>query len=679
MADYKDLGLALDLSNWEQLNENFNQVGNDFEEQKVRIDGIVEEVTVTLKDQIIDDVKINWLSPVDTFANLSTVYPGASEGDTAMVRSDGKIYRWNGTIWKEIQDIDPTAINATETRLLNENSKVNAKISWTNVKSFGAKGDGITDDSAAIKAAFNSTVEALYFPEGTYIINIPAGTTHTSRDFIASNACKVKTVRGVNGKSVIKLGNGNCNEVVFRGFQGLFNYTGETTDVHWENMTIDFNWENNKNYHYVAQFEDVTVNGQQLAINAYMIRDMTIKDCVFIDQAGTNCINYRSSHLNSRVAHVEITNNKFLAIGRPAVYTDANNNALEAYHDHSTVSIHLSNVAKGKAVRSNVSNNYFEAAGHNGLNAIECFADYQKCENNEFRAYGSCYLPGSGVHKGYIDIRHNKFIDVIFAVNIWSFVPDFRYTEALGAETIKITDNEFVVSPFYHMYRPSYAGKTMENGIVRDYQFSCIKFGSALLKSIGKLIIKRNIFRYDNFGLTPSYNAASPFAGSAINFSLLFKSGELAMLTETPYIDTLDISENTFSNIWRNPIINRSYPKINTIKISRNHFENCFVDTAYNNPQASYIQNELFGSTGTAGYENYPFIKAYNKYTEYTDNRYIDIHAFSYGNQFYIYETNNPSLNPLFVFRDNVFDKSTAKRYDKTPNITRLVLDTTNT
>ena len=40
---------------------------------------------------------------------------------------------------------------------------------YINVKLYGAKGDGITDDTAAIKAAFNSN-NAVYFPAGTYVI-----------------------------------------------------------------------------------------------------------------------------------------------------------------------------------------------------------------------------------------------------------------------------------------------------------------------------------------------------------------------------------------------------------------------------------------------------------------------------------------------------------------------------
>lgn len=62
----------------------------------------------------------------------------------------------------------------------------------TNVKFYGAKGDGVTDDTAAVVAAFNAigaTGGCLYFPPGTYRIDGPITLSGSNSDITVNAHC----------------------------------------------------------------------------------------------------------------------------------------------------------------------------------------------------------------------------------------------------------------------------------------------------------------------------------------------------------------------------------------------------------------------------------------------------------------------------------------------------------
>src|SRR5699024_5287909 len=64
--------------------------------------------------KVVNNAKINWKDPVDNFSDLPS---NADEGETRMDRSTGKVYRFNGTEWKEIQQIDAGPVNELDSRL----------------------------------------------------------------------------------------------------------------------------------------------------------------------------------------------------------------------------------------------------------------------------------------------------------------------------------------------------------------------------------------------------------------------------------------------------------------------------------------------------------------------------------------------------------------------------------
>src|SRR5258708_259597 len=124
----------------------------------------------------------------------------------------------------------------------NSDGTLSGAYSLTNVKDYGAKGDGSTDDTAAIQSAINasSSGATIFFPPGTYIISSPIQ-YKGSRSYIGAGT-------KLAGTSVIKQKD-NANMTATGGpLTGLFvdsgwyaNNTFVSNPVLIENLAFDGN------------------------------------------------------------------------------------------------------------------------------------------------------------------------------------------------------------------------------------------------------------------------------------------------------------------------------------------------------------------------------------------------------------------------------------------------------
>jgi len=73
--------------------------------------------------------------------------PASSEGKIYYDETDNAVKVYNGSIWERISDDGVV-----------------------DVRDYGAVGDGVTDDTAAIRAAISSGVEVIALPKGTYLV-----------------------------------------------------------------------------------------------------------------------------------------------------------------------------------------------------------------------------------------------------------------------------------------------------------------------------------------------------------------------------------------------------------------------------------------------------------------------------------------------------------------------------
>lgn len=130
----------------------------------------------------------------------------------------------------------------------------------TNVTSFGAKGDGVTDDTVAIQNALASISSGgiLFFPKGTYL----SGSFTIPRN--------VRVVGAGQYQTILKLKNGvNTDFVVFNGARG----------AGLENLSIDGNRQNNTAGSGVLIKNDRSDIPYEDAVSGLQIQSVHITNC----------------------------------------------------------------------------------------------------------------------------------------------------------------------------------------------------------------------------------------------------------------------------------------------------------------------------------------------------------------------------------------------------------------
>lgn len=131
-------------SNWTELER--NKINENWRIIEGNYNNVVDKVSKEAFEKVVDSAKLNWKEPVDSFADLPSA---ASEGDTRMARDSGKVYRFNGEMWQEIQQIDAGPVNEVDSRLtaqLAQTDNEMFKSSLVNHKAPGFKVWWIDDD-----------------------------------------------------------------------------------------------------------------------------------------------------------------------------------------------------------------------------------------------------------------------------------------------------------------------------------------------------------------------------------------------------------------------------------------------------------------------------------------------------------------------------------------------------
>lgn len=153
----------------------------------------------------------------------------------------------------------------TLNRLMLSEHGINGAHKWLDVThpDFGATGDGVTDDTAAVQAAFDAVpasggIRTVYFPAGTYIISAPLNLNKHNM-----------VVRGEGSLSVIKVKD-NTGDLQAGGYGSIFNIAATVTFLTIRDLQIDGNADNNTTSTYNGIGG---VNTDHLTIQGVVIRN----------------------------------------------------------------------------------------------------------------------------------------------------------------------------------------------------------------------------------------------------------------------------------------------------------------------------------------------------------------------------------------------------------------------
>lgn len=176
------------------------------------------------------------------------------------------------------------------------------------VKSFGAKGDGVTNDSAAIEAGLNYQNNnncTLFFPAGTYYMSNSSITLSLSRVVMKGESSESVTIKYDDSL------NGSMNNAI-----GLLNL--ERADI--SGIKFESDWGESGNYSTISHML-VLRSASYSNSTSFGRESVSIENCEF------NKIRYMSAII-SGFKHVQVTNCRFIDCARDGVRAVSNRNVI---------------------------------------------------------------------------------------------------------------------------------------------------------------------------------------------------------------------------------------------------------------------------------------------------------------------------------------------------------------
>jgi hypothetical protein len=396
------------------------------------------------------------------FATNATIHTNLTVSGNLRVNGDSHITYTNGSAWMDIYNGNITlpgafigtwngvgflGLNTSLTNASGQTISQEILANASNVKLYGAVGDGVTDNTAAIQSGINAMTNGstLMIPVGEYVITEISLTNKSNVRLVGPGQL---TLVGTNslGYSGIRLA-GNCDNVEISGLR----IVGDGTTNNSHTGIWGLSGANLRN----IRIKDNTISDVTLGISLNANLGGSVYDCEISGNTLSNILGtanngYGIHHASAVGSGVRILNNTIDGAQRHSIYQGRGTNVIisgNIIRNHRTGvadSTFRSAISVSRSSNVQVSDNQFIGCSDGCVELYSDNTDQQGIEirGNQFLRQGNAtpfVIIGSldPANEGYpsrVDLHHN-----LFDANLAS---DFvRY---LDGKDIQIRDNTFV-------------------------------------------------------------------------------------------------------------------------------------------------------------------------------------------------------------------------------------------
>lgn len=402
---------------------------------------------------------------------------------------------------------------------LEENESQLADIVTVNVKTFGAKGDGISNDFPAFKSAIEylGTIGGgtIFFPDpnSTYLLNPTGMFMGGTKPITLSSNIEYLRLTGDNSK--IKLDDGLSFSSFIHGFNKELVFKID-------NLYFDGNATNNP--HNTGATGNPRDNAHRL-IEVYC-KEVTIESTTFYDFHGVNIVVAdRHPDLKSNEKSIcQFINNKIERFGYDSSNSIHDSSALYSHVDYNSTEDGHYILATGNIFEGDSNTSY-----SNAYCAMELGGKNVICTNNITKSFYIGVIIAHQFVNDSIIITNNSFTDCSQGVTLWSYKNggNILSTDTGGLSNVKINNNIIKVGLEYWKSRAVYSSYTFNGGLV-THEYAGITTTGNLYRDIKNIDIENNTITYDisNAPTSPSYNAIqiAEFTLSDPNLKLTFEN-----------------------------------------------------------------------------------------------------------------------------------------------------------